>query len=65
MKYANSQCRLGTIFNATTGYSKQEEVEQWIREAYPSIWEELEKIGVKTSQETGLRRFNIDRPLTP
>ncbi|KAJ9648762.1 hypothetical protein H2201_005020 [Coniosporium apollinis] len=56
---------LGTVFNATTGYSKQEEVEKWIKESYPSIWEELEKIGVKTSQETGLRRFNIDRPLTP
>ena len=53
------------MFNAIKNDAKQHELEDWIKEAYPAVWDGLEKIGIKTNAFDGIRRVKIERTLTP
>ncbi|KAM0718151.1 hypothetical protein Q7P37_006483 [Cladosporium fusiforme] len=56
---------LGSFFDAAPGQSKQADIEMWAEETYPETWEIVkEKIGWKV-EESGMRKVNIDRTVTP
>lgn len=57
-------CRLGTLFNAAYGVSRQEHLERWIQAKFPTQWVELKRLGAR-KMDDGPRLFNIDRRLTP
>ncbi|KAI5356500.1 Putative tetratricopeptide-like helical domain superfamily [Septoria linicola] len=56
---------LGSLLDGAAGVEKQEEVEQWARDRYPHVWEEVEKLGFEISEESGKRIPKIDRSVTP
>lgn len=55
---------IGSLFGGAAGQVKQLQVELWAKENYPSLWEELEKLGVET-EENEMRAFKIDRRVAP
>lgn len=58
--------RLSNWFNATTNIERQAKVEAWIREHYPEVWTEIEKVGYWVTMEGfGYRQYNINRNLDP
>lgn len=57
---------LSNWFNTTTNIERQKKVEDWIREHYPDIWTEFEKVGFwVTLDGFGYRQLNIRRDLEP
>jgi hypothetical protein len=52
--------RLGTFYNAMPGQNRRDIIEDWAREHYPQLWEQLEKVGQRTTDED-FRLFNIVR----
>jgi len=52
--------RLGTLYNALHGQDRKDIIEQWGKDTYPSVWEELEKLG-RYEDEHHYRQFNIER----
>jgi hypothetical protein len=52
--------RLGTFYNAAPGENRKDEVEEWVKERYPEIWAELEKVG-RTTIDEDVELFNIVR----
>jgi hypothetical protein len=53
--------RLGSIYNAATGFSWQERLEEWAKTKYPKVWEELNTHGY-VEDERGIKRMNgVDR----
>jgi len=56
--------RIGSMFNASPGESKQNEVESWAKKCYPEVWEELTGMGMR-NMPNGMRYCNIDRKVEP
>ncbi|KAF2008524.1 hypothetical protein BU24DRAFT_456296 [Aaosphaeria arxii CBS 175.79] len=57
---------LSNWFNATTNIERQGKVEAWIKEYYPEVWTELEKVGYTVTMDGfGYRQYNINRDLDP
>lgn len=57
---------LSNWFNTTTNIERQKTVEAWIRERYPDVWTEFEKVGFWTTMDGfGYRQLNIKRDLEP
>ncbi|KAF2835039.1 hypothetical protein M501DRAFT_1008818 [Patellaria atrata CBS 101060] len=54
---------LGTCYNATRSNNQKKGVEEWIKEKYPHVWDEMEATGFKVTTE-GTREVKIDRRLT-
>ena len=52
--------RLGTFYNATPGQNRRDIIEDWARDRYPLLWDQLESVGQRTTDE-GFRLFNIVR----
>jgi len=44
---------------------RQGATEEWIKERYPDVWEELEKLGTVYEEESGKTLFKIDRRVVP
>ena len=63
--FTDDSFRLGSLFNAAQTHTlKQAYLAKVISEKYPRGWEELEKIGLKTTPEE-YRVFDIDREVLP
>lgn len=57
---------LGSWFNMTASNAKQALVEEWIKERYPEVWQEMEALGHwVTLDGFGYRQYNINRDLDP
>lgn len=52
----------GAFYNATQGQNRKDEIEDWARERYPLVWEQLEQLG-KYTTEDGVPQFNIVRDI--
>ena len=57
-------CRLGTLYNSVNSNPMQSEVEEWAKETYPKIWEELMIIGRRLTR-LHRKEFKIDRKVEP
>ena len=57
--------RLGTMYNSSRLYAKQEETEKWITEHFPAIWEELMKLGKIRAEDDVLNKINVELELQP
>ncbi|KAF2743866.1 hypothetical protein M011DRAFT_470996 [Sporormia fimetaria CBS 119925] len=57
---------LANWFNATINIEKQSKVEEWIKEHYPGVWEEMEELGHEVTMDGfGPRLYNITAELEP
>ncbi|THW25447.1 hypothetical protein D6D23_04363 [Aureobasidium pullulans] len=56
---------IGSLYNAAPGHIKKGIVEAWAKERYPEIWAALEEIGTRSSEQSGLPEFKIDRETGP
>lgn len=54
---------IGVLCNAAAPDRKQL-TQKWAAEWYPHLWQELNKLGHKTTPE-GIKVFNVDRELSP
>ena len=53
--------RLGSVYNAATGFVWQERIEEWAKENHASLWDELSERGWK-EDEMGIKQIlGIDR----
>jgi hypothetical protein len=53
------------MYNSTRLYDKQEEMEKWITEHFPAVWEELMKLGKARKEDSSLSKINIEIELKP
>ena len=53
-------CRLGMFYNVHSGQLKKVVAEEYIKDNYPSIWDELETIGLNGTREDNAI-FKIDQ----
>ncbi|EME81511.1 uncharacterized protein MYCFIDRAFT_198205 [Pseudocercospora fijiensis CIRAD86] len=56
---------VGSLYDGGQSHLKQAEIEEWAKDKYPAVWEQLEKIGYEVDAESGRKRFKIDRTVTP
>ncbi|KAF7190892.1 Complex I intermediate-associated protein 84, mitochondrial [Pseudocercospora fuligena] len=56
---------LGSLYDGGQSDSKQAEIEEWAKDKYPAVWEELERFGYDVDAESERKRFKIDRTVTP
>lgn len=57
---------LGTMYNATLSFDKQDLLEEFIKQKFPDVWTELEAIGsTSTMDGFGYKQFNINRDVNP
>jgi len=54
----NKTNSIGTIYNAIHGQNRKDMIEEWAKELYPSVWEEIEKLGFE-EQEEGHQLINM------
>jgi hypothetical protein len=55
---------IGSMFNGAPGQNKQVEVEDWAKERYPDVWEQIETIGID-EDENGMKLVKIAREVSP
>ncbi|KAI9788907.1 MAG: hypothetical protein M1816_006472 [Peltula sp. TS41687] len=52
---------MGVLYNSTLPGSKRDEMEKWIKEKYPDMWEHLvEKVGWKETSDRTANHFDAD-----
>lgn len=57
---------LGNWFNMTANSNRQNQVEAWIKQHHPKVWEEFEALGHWVTMEGfGYRQYNLNRDLEP
>ncbi|KAF2273989.1 complex I intermediate-associated protein-like protein 84 [Westerdykella ornata] len=57
---------LGNWYNATINIEKQKRVEDWIKQHYPAVWTELERLGHEVTMEGfGYRQYHLPYDLEP
>ncbi|KAE9992020.1 hypothetical protein EG327_010411 [Venturia inaequalis] len=56
---------LGTMYNSSRLYTKQIETEQWMKENFPDVWEEMLKLGKTKREDSLLNRVNVEVELQP
>ncbi|KXT07514.1 hypothetical protein AC579_193 [Pseudocercospora musae] len=56
---------LGSLHDGGQSDSKQVEIEEWAKDKYPAVWEELEKFGYDVDADSDRKRFRIDRTVRP
>ncbi|KAF1963237.1 hypothetical protein CC80DRAFT_432591 [Byssothecium circinans] len=57
---------LGNMFNATAHIDRQAKLEAWMRQHYPSVWEEFSALGFWVTMDGfGYRQYNFNRDLDP
>ncbi|TID22158.1 hypothetical protein E6O75_ATG10952 [Venturia nashicola] len=56
---------LGTMYNSSRLYAKQVETEQWMKEHFPDVWEEMLKLGRIKREDSLLHRINVELELQP
>ena len=55
---------MGSLYNAVNSKAMQTDVEEWAKEAYPQVWEELMTIGRRLTR-LQRKEFKIDRKVEP
>ncbi|KAL6707584.1 hypothetical protein ACN47E_003933 [Coniothyrium glycines] len=57
---------LGNWFNMTEDSERQEEVEAWIKQRYPKVWEEFSALEMWVTMDGfGYRQYDLNRDLEP
>ncbi|KAJ9652480.1 hypothetical protein H2198_008265 [Neophaeococcomyces mojaviensis] len=54
---------IGTFYNAIPWQYRKDEVEQWAKQAYPELWQELRTFGEEVDEEFEVKYFKIDRSI--
>lgn len=53
------------MYNSSRLYTKQIETEQWMKENFPDVWEEMLKLGKTKREDSLLNRINVEVELQP
>jgi len=54
---------IGTFYNAIPWQFRKDAVENWAKQAYPALWEELVSYGEEIDEEWEVRYFQLDRSI--